>query len=176
MEKRYILALDQGTTSSRAMVIDGAGNVVSIRQRPFKQIFPKPGWVEHSPTEIWSSQSGVATEALAAADLTERDIAAIGITNQRETTVLWDRDGGHYGQGAGLSVWVDGRRTHQQADLTPVKVDVGRPVEHELPHEVDDLANVEQQGYPLARASYTFPLDSPGCRATNPPSRSARQP
>jgi hypothetical protein len=76
-------------------------------------------------------------------------------------TVLWDRDGGHYGQGAGLSVWVDGRRTHRQADLTPVKVDVGRPVAHELPHEVDDLTNVEQQGYPLARASYTFPLDSP---------------
>jgi glycerol kinase len=76
------------------MVVDKAGAVVSIAQRPFKQIFPQPGWVEHSPTEIWASQSGVATEALAAADLTERDIAAIGITNQRETTVVWDRETG----------------------------------------------------------------------------------
>ncbi|MBN9616940.1 MAG: glycerol kinase [Acidobacteriales bacterium 59-55] len=113
MGKRYILALDQGTTSSRAMVIDDAGNVVSIRQRPFKQIFPRPGWVEHSPTEIWSSQSGVATEVLAAADLTERDIAAIGITNQRETTVLWDRATGEPVYNA--IVWQD-RRTAEFCD------------------------------------------------------------
>lgn len=113
MGKKYILALDQGTTSSRAMVIDDAGNVVSIRQRPFKQIFPKPGWVEHSPTEIWSSQSGVATEVLAAADLTERDIAAIGITNQRETTVLWDRETGEPVYNA--IVWQD-RRTAEFCD------------------------------------------------------------
>jgi glycerol kinase len=95
------------------MVIDDAGNVVSIRQRPFKQIFPKPGWVEHSPTEIWSSQSGVATEVLAAADLTERDIAAIGITNQRETTVLWDRATGEPVYNA--IVWQD-RRTAEFCD------------------------------------------------------------
>jgi len=113
MGKKYILALDQGTTSSRAMVIDDAGNVVSIRQRPFQQIFPKPGWVEHSPTEIWSSQSGVATEVLAAADLTERDIAAIGITNQRETTVLWDRATGEPVYNA--IVWQD-RRTAEFCD------------------------------------------------------------
>ena len=106
--KQYILALDQGTTSSRAMVVDEAGSVVSITQRPFRQIFPEPGWVEHSPTEIWSSQSGVATEALAAADLTERDIAAIGITNQRETTVVWDRETGEPIYNA--VVWQD-RRT-----------------------------------------------------------------
>src|SRR5882724_8583915 len=93
-DKKYILALDQGTTSSRAMVVGAAGEVVSIAQRPFGQIFPQPGWVEHSPTEIWASQSGVATEALAAADLTEHDIAAIGITNQRETTIVWDRETG----------------------------------------------------------------------------------
>ena len=74
-DKKYILALDQGTTSSRAMVVGEAGEVVSIAQRPFGQIFPQPGWVEHSPTEIWASQSGVATEALAAADLTERNRA-----------------------------------------------------------------------------------------------------
>ncbi|HZY73491.1 MAG TPA: glycerol kinase GlpK [Edaphobacter sp.] len=113
MGKKYILALDQGTTSSRAMVIDDAGSVVSIRQRPFQQIFPRPGWVEHSPTEIWSSQSGVAIEALAAADLTERDIAAIGITNQRETTVLWDRETGE--PVANAIVWQD-RRTAEFCD------------------------------------------------------------
>jgi len=106
--RQYILALDQGTTSSRAMVVDEAGAVVSIAQRPFKQIFPEPGWVEHSPTEIWASQSGVATEALAAADLTEHDIAAIGITNQRETTVVWDRETGEPVYNA--IVWQD-RRT-----------------------------------------------------------------
>src|SRR5438309_10323733 len=76
------------------MVVGEAGEVVSVAQRPFGQIFPQPGWVEHSPTEIWASQSGVATEALAAADLTERNIAAIGITNQRETTIVWDRETG----------------------------------------------------------------------------------
>ncbi|WP_334266540.1 glycerol kinase GlpK [Edaphobacter sp. HDX4] len=92
--QKFILALDQGTTSSRAMIVDSAGSVRAIAQTPFRQIFPHPGWVEHSPTEIWSSQSGVATAALAKADLTERDIAAIGITNQRETTIVWDRGTG----------------------------------------------------------------------------------
>src|SRR3984957_13394323 len=90
------------------MVVDEAGAVVSIAQRPFTQIFPEPGWVEHSPTEIWASQSGVATEALAAADLTERDIAAIGITNQRETTIVWDKETGEPVYNA--IVWQD-RRT-----------------------------------------------------------------
>jgi glycerol kinase len=111
--KKYILALDQGTTSSRAMVVNEAGEVVSIAQRPFGQIFPQPGWVEHSPTEIWASQSGVATEALAAADLTERDIAAIGITNQRETTIVWDRETGEPVHNA--IVWQD-RRTAEFCD------------------------------------------------------------
>src|SRR3984957_19807513 len=106
--KQYILALDQGTTSSRAMVIDVSGNVVSLAQRPFSQKFPQPGWVEHDPMEIWSSQSGVATEALTAANLTERDIAAIGITNQRETTIVWDRETGEPVYNA--IVWQD-RRT-----------------------------------------------------------------
>jgi glycerol kinase len=90
------------------MVVDEAGAVVSITQHPFKQIFPEPGWVEHSPTEIWSSQSGVAIEALAKADLTEKDIAAVGITNQRETTVVWDRETGEPVYNA--IVWQD-RRT-----------------------------------------------------------------
>jgi glycerol kinase len=111
--EKYILALDQGTTSSRAMVVDAAGEVVSIAQRSFGQIFPQPGWVEHSPTEIWASQSGVATEALAAADLTERDIAAIGITNQRETTIVWDRETGEPVYNA--IVWQD-RRTAEFCD------------------------------------------------------------
>lgn len=106
--KSYILALDQGTTSSRAMIVDSTGSVRAIAQSPFRQIFPKPGWVEHSPTEIWSSQSGVATAALAKADLTERDIAAIGITNQRETTIVWDRETGEPVYNA--IVWQD-RRT-----------------------------------------------------------------
>ena len=95
------------------MVIDQTGSVISIKQRPFQQIFPQPGWVEHSPTEIWSSQSGVATEALAEANLTERDIAAIGITNQRETTVLWDRETGEPVHNA--IVWQD-RRTAEFCD------------------------------------------------------------
>jgi len=112
-DKKYILALDQGTTSSRAMVVGAAGEVVSIAQRPFGQIFPQPGWVEHSPTEIWASQSGVATEALAAANLTERDIAAIGITNQRETTIVWDRETGEPVYNA--IVWQD-RRTAEFCD------------------------------------------------------------
>jgi glycerol kinase len=112
-DKKYILALDQGTTSSRAMVVGAAGEVVSIAQRPFGQIFPQPGWVEHSPTEIWASQSGVATEALAAADLTERNIAAIGITNQRETAIVWDRETGEPVYNA--IVWQD-RRTAEFCD------------------------------------------------------------
>jgi len=106
--KRYLLALDQGTTSSRAMIVDETGSVRSIAQHPFRQIFPQPGWVEHSPTEIWSSQSGVVTEALAKADLSSRDIAAIGITNQRETTIVWDRETGEPVYNA--IVWQD-RRT-----------------------------------------------------------------
>jgi glycerol kinase len=90
------------------MIVDEAGTVRAIAQTPFRQIFPQPGWVEHSPTEIWSSQSGVATAALAKADLTERDIAAIGITNQRETTIVWDRETGEPVHNA--IVWQD-RRT-----------------------------------------------------------------
>ncbi|SEF92106.1 glycerol kinase [Bryocella elongata] len=112
-DKQYILALDQGTTSSRAMVIDAAGNVVALAQRPFEQHFPQPGWVEHCPMDIWSSQSGVLTEALAAADLEAHHIAAIGITNQRETTVLWDRETGE--PVCNAIVWQD-RRTASWCD------------------------------------------------------------
>jgi len=88
---RYILALDQGTTSSRAIIVDEGGNILKIAQKEFRQIFPQGGWVEHDAREIWSTQMGVAQEALTAAGLRASDIAAIGITNQRETTVVWDR-------------------------------------------------------------------------------------
>jgi len=86
-----ILALDQGTTSSRAIVFDSDGRVKAVAQREFRQIFPQPGWVEHDPTEIWTTQLAVAHEAIAGAGLQPRDIRAIGITNQRETTVVWER-------------------------------------------------------------------------------------
>jgi glycerol kinase len=88
----YILSLDQGTTSSRAIIFDKKGSIVATAQKEFTQIFPQPGWVEHDANEIWSTQLGVATEAVLKAGLTIGDIAAIGITNQRETTVVWDRD------------------------------------------------------------------------------------
>jgi len=88
---KHILALDQGTTSSRAIVFNHAGSIVAVAQKEFPQIFPKPGWVEHDPRDIWSTQAGVAAEALTKANVGAADVAAIGITNQRETTVVWDR-------------------------------------------------------------------------------------
>jgi glycerol kinase len=88
---QYILALDQGTTSSRAIVFDRQGKICVQTQKEFQQLFPQSGWVEHNAEEIWSSQIGVASEALARINLQARDIAAIGITNQRETTIVWDR-------------------------------------------------------------------------------------
>jgi len=110
---KYILSLDQGTTSSRAIVFDKEGSIISIAQREFKQIYPQPGWVEHNATEIWSSQVAVATEAIIKASITPNDIAAIGITNQRETTVLWDRKTGEPLHNA--IVWQD-RRTSAYCD------------------------------------------------------------
>ncbi len=109
----FVLALDQGTTSSRALVFDHAGRVVATAQQEFRQIFPEPGWVEHDPTEIWATQSGVMHEALAKAGLTGRDLAAIGITNQRETTLLWERATGR--PLANAIVWQD-RRTASTCD------------------------------------------------------------
>src|SRR5688572_30646190 len=110
---KYILALDQGTTSSRAIVFDHAGSIVAVAQKEFPQIFPKPGWVEHDPSEIWSTQAGVAAEALTKANLRAADIAAIGITNQRETTVVWDRATG--APICNAIVWQD-RRTAEFCD------------------------------------------------------------
>lgn len=88
---KYIMALDQGTTSSRCILFDRQGNICSMAQKEFTQIYPKPGWVEHNPMEIWSSQLAVAAEAMAMAGVTAEDISAIGITNQRETTIVWDK-------------------------------------------------------------------------------------
>lgn len=90
----YLLALDQGTSSSRSIVFDAAGRIVSMAQREFRQIFPQPGWVEHDPMEIWTTQLATAREALAAARIDARAIAGLGITNQRETTVIWERASG----------------------------------------------------------------------------------
>ena len=104
----YILALDQGTTSSRAIVFDHDANIRAVAQKEFTQVFPQPGWVEHDPEEIWASQVSVATEALSRAQARARDISAIGITNQRETTVVWDRETGEPIHNA--IVWQD-RRT-----------------------------------------------------------------
>ena len=104
----YVLALDQGTTSSRAIVFDHDGVIRSVAQREFKQIFPQTGWVEHDPEEIWASQISVAVEALGRAGTRPRDIAAVGITNQRETTIVWDRETGKPVYNA--IVWQD-RRT-----------------------------------------------------------------
>lgn len=90
--KKYILALDQGTTSSRAIVFDHDGKICSVAQKEFTQYFPKPGWVEHNPNEIWSSQASVIAESISTIDINGLDIAGIGITNQRETTIVWDVD------------------------------------------------------------------------------------
>ncbi|MDR5877063.1 glycerol kinase GlpK [Caballeronia sp. LZ032] len=94
MQDQTILALDQGTTSSRAMLFDRRGNIVAVAQKEFQQIYPQSGWVEHDPREIWSTQAGVAAEAVTRAGVSASSIAAVGITNQRETTIVWDRETG----------------------------------------------------------------------------------
>ncbi|MCH1931939.1 glycerol kinase GlpK [Shewanella sp. A25] len=91
MQKKYVVALDQGTTSSRAIVFGHDANIVSVSQREFSQIYPNPGWVEHDPMEIWASQSSVLIESLARAGIRSDEVAAIGITNQRETTIIWEK-------------------------------------------------------------------------------------
>ncbi len=113
-----ILALDQGTTSSRAIVFDGDGAIRAVAQREFKQLFPQPGWVEHDPMEIWESQLAVALEAISKAGARARDIRAIGITNQRETTVVWERTTGKPIHNA--IVWQD-RRTAAACDALKIK-------------------------------------------------------
>jgi len=110
---KFILALDQGTTSSRAIVFNKEGEAISITQREFEQIFPQPGWVEHDPNEIWSTQIAVAAEAVSRSRLKAEHIEAIGITNQRETTVVWDKETGEPVYNA--IVWQD-RRTSDYCD------------------------------------------------------------
>ncbi len=106
--KDYILSLDQGTSSSRAIVFDREGNICSTAQHEFPQIFPKSGWVEHDPHVIWGSQASVVAEAISQIGINGHDIAALGITNQRETTIVWDAETGEPVYNA--IVWQD-RRT-----------------------------------------------------------------
>lgn len=113
MEAQFIMALDQGTTSSRAIIFNRAGDIVAVSQKEFKQIYPQPGWVEHDPHEIWSTQAGVAAEVIVKANTTGDQIAAMGITNQRETTIVWDRKTGKPLYNA--IVWQD-RRTSAYCD------------------------------------------------------------
>lgn len=111
--QKYILSLDQGTTSSRAILFDKNGDIKSLAQKEFEQFFPKPGWVEHNPNDIWSSQAAVAAEAITRVGINGKQIAAIGITNQRETTIVWDRATGDPIYNA--IVWQD-RRTARYCD------------------------------------------------------------
>ena len=90
----FILAIDQGTTSSRSILVDAESNLVAVAQKEFQQYYPQPGWVEHDPMEIWSSQSATMTEVLARASISPEQVHAIGITNQRETTIVWHRKTG----------------------------------------------------------------------------------
>lgn len=113
MKSKYILALDQGTTSSRAILFDGQGKMVSQAKKEFRQIYPRPGWVEHDPLELWSSQLSVISEVRAKAGIEGRDILALGITNQRETALMWDRHTGRPVHNA--LVWQD-RRTAEHCD------------------------------------------------------------
>ena len=112
---KFVLTVDQGTTSSRAMIVDRKGKVVSVAQKAFEQHFPKPGWVEHDPNEIWYTQSSVITEAMAKIDVTSENLACIGITNQRETTIVWDRETGYPLYNA--IVWQDRRMADYCIDL-----------------------------------------------------------
>ncbi len=133
MKNKYILALDQGTTSSRAALFDHSGNIVSVAQKEFTQIYPQPGWVEHDPQEIWATQAGVAAEAVTKLGLNGSSIAAIGITNQRETTIVWERESGRPIYNA--IVWQD-RRTadfcdqlRQAGKETIVRSKTGLPID-----------------------------------------------
>src|SRR5215510_8165588 len=113
MSQKYILALDQGTTSSRAILFDHQGRATAVAQQEFEQLYPKPGWVEHRPEDIWSSQLNAARQVLSEAAVKPDQIAAVGITNQRETTIVWDRQTGEAIHNA--IVW-QCRRTSEDCD------------------------------------------------------------
>src|ERR1041385_7738633 len=112
---RYVLALDQGTTSSRAILFDPSGAVYGVEQQEFPQHYPQPAWVEHAPEDIWTSQTGVVSRLLRTCGITAKEIAALGITNQRETTILWDRKSGV--PVANAIVWQDRRTAPHCAGL-----------------------------------------------------------
>ena len=109
-ETMYILAIDQGTTSTRAIVFDHDGQIISTGQQEHEQIFPKSGWVEHDPMEIWRNTRRAVVEAMASKDITDEDIAALGVTNQRETAVIWEKSTGKPIYNA--IVWQDTRTNH----------------------------------------------------------------
>ena len=117
---KYMMALDQGTTSSRCILFDKQGKIMSMAQKEFTQIYPNPGWVEHNPMEIWSSQMAVAMEAMAMVGARAEDICGIGITNQRETAIVWDRQTGLPIYNA--IVW-QCRRTAAQIDVLSIDID-----------------------------------------------------
>ena len=96
--QKYIMSLDQGTTSSRCIIFNKEGHIVSMSQKEFEQIYPQPGWVEHNPKEIWAAQLAVAVEALVTLGIRTEQVASIGITNQRETTIVWDKQTGEIGR------------------------------------------------------------------------------
>ena len=141
MEK-YLLALDQGTTSSRAIIFDKEGHIKAKAQKEFTQLFPQPGWVEHNPKEIWQSQSAVIVEAMTKMGITEESIAGIGITNQRETTIVWDAETGEPVYNA--IVWQD-RRTSAYCDELKRKGLVDRV--HEKTFVADAMYQFVNEGY-----------------------------
>ena len=154
---RYVLALDQGTTSSRALLIDPDGRVRGLAQREFPQLYPEPGWVEHDPREIWASQIAVAAEVLSRAGVRSAEIAAVGITNQRETTLIWERAGGRPIGNA--IVWQD-RRTAAACDRL-----------------IADGAEVWSGRRPGSSSTPTSRRRrSPGCSTTSPAPGSGRMP
>lgn len=116
--KKYILALDQGTTSCRAILFDRESHIVGVAQKEFTQIYPQPGWVEHDPEEVWSTQYGVIAELLARYQVNIEEIAGIGITNQRETTVVWDK---HTGKPVANAIVWQCRRTAPLCDELKMK-------------------------------------------------------
>ena len=132
MKDKFILSLDQGTTSSRAIVFNKKGEMVSSAQKEFTQIFPQPGWVEHDANEIWSTQAGVAAEAIVRAGVNGKSIAGIGITNQRETTVVWDRETSQpiynaiVWQDRRTSKYCDELKANGHAEMIQDKTEIGR--------------------------------------------------
>ena len=149
-QTKYILSLDQGTTSSRAILFDNEQNIVCVHQREFEQIYPHQGWVEHNPMEIWSSQYGVMNEVIAQSGVDPKDIAGIGITNQRETTILWDKSTGRPVYNA--IVW-QCRRT--------------APLVDEL-LRTPGMADYIRENTGLCRTPISLPLRSSGSWTTSP--------